>query len=138
MAKPKRSVDPEVAFKHALRGQLRAFRKKFGRDPLEGEPVFFDPDKDVPMQMTEERVREDVLAVLSNFPPQFAYAYAKTGLALLTEEHAEHYDPKDVAEWKEAIDENFSWRENAANIDQGRSAFDPKQTLGPLRVEDRF
>jgi hypothetical protein len=27
-----------------LRAQLEAFRKKFGRDPGPGDPVFFDPN----------------------------------------------------------------------------------------------
>ena len=61
----------------ALRGQLKDFRKKFGRDPL---PVFFDPDQDVPTEMSEEKVREDMLKVLAGGLRQFAYAYAKTGL----------------------------------------------------------
>jgi hypothetical protein len=89
-----------------MRQQLKDFRKKFGRDPLPGEPVFFDPDEDVPTEISEEKLREDMLKVLAEGPPQFAYAYAKTGL-LLMEEQLEHYDPEDVAEWKAAIDEYF-------------------------------
>jgi hypothetical protein len=68
--------------------------------------VFFDPDRDEPTEMSEEKLREDMLKVMAEGPPQFAYAYAKTGL-LLMEEQLEHYDPEDVAEWKAAIDEYF-------------------------------
>jgi hypothetical protein len=107
MGKRRRSVDPEAATKRILRKQLKAFRKKFGRDPLPGEPVFFDPDKDLPTEMSEEQVREDMLKVLEGGPPQFAYAYAKTGL-LMMEGMEEYYDPADVAEYKAAIDEYFS------------------------------
>jgi hypothetical protein len=32
----------------ALFDQRIAFAKKFGREPAPGEPIFFDPDKDVP------------------------------------------------------------------------------------------
>ena len=40
-----------------MRQQLAAFRKKFGRNPLPGEPVFFDPNEDVPTPLTEEKRR---------------------------------------------------------------------------------
>jgi hypothetical protein len=32
----------------ALLEQRKAFVEKFGREPGPGDPVFFDPDKDVP------------------------------------------------------------------------------------------
>jgi hypothetical protein len=101
-----RTVDPEAATERIMRKQLKAFCKKFGRDPLPGELVFFDPDQDVPMEISEEKLREDMLELLSEFPPQFAYAYAKTGLLLMGEQ-VEHYPPDAVAEWKAAIDEYF-------------------------------
>jgi hypothetical protein len=107
MAKRGRTVDPEAVTKRVMRQQLKAFRKKFGRDPLPGEPVFFDPDQDVPTEMSEATLREEMLELLSDLPPQFAYAYAKTGLMLLLEEQVEHYPPEAVAEWKAAIDEYF-------------------------------
>jgi hypothetical protein len=91
MAKLRRTVDPEAATKHVLRQQLRDFRKKFGRDPLPAEPVFSDSDQDVPMEMSEAKLREGLLELLSEFPPQFAYAYAKSGPLLLLEQQVEHY-----------------------------------------------
>ena len=36
-----------------------AFRKKFGRDPGPGDPVFFDPDADTPTAITPERMERD-------------------------------------------------------------------------------
>lgn len=102
----RRTVDPDAATRRILRGQLKAFRRKFRRDPLPGEPVFFDLDEDAPTEMSEEKVREDMLKVLADGPPQFAYAYAKMGL-LMMEGMEEYYDPADVAEWKAAIDEYF-------------------------------
>jgi hypothetical protein len=61
MAKRGKTIDPEVAVERILRQQLKAFRKRFGRDPLPGDPVFFDPDQDTPMEMTEEQVHKDML-----------------------------------------------------------------------------
>ena len=101
-------VDPEAITRRLLKQQLKDFRKKFGRDPLPGEPVFFDPDESVPTtEISEAKLREDMLKIMAEGPPQFAYAYAKTGLLLLLEEQAEHYPPEAVAEWKAAIDEYF-------------------------------
>jgi len=106
MAKRKRGRDPNIVVRLALRGQLRDFRKKFGRDPLPGEPVFFDPDKDVPTEISDERFRDDMLAMMADGPPHLTYAYLKTGLMLM-EGMEEYYDPADVAEYKAAIDEYF-------------------------------
>lgn len=37
-----------VELRKALFDQRIAFLAKFGREPNPGEPIFFDPDKDVP------------------------------------------------------------------------------------------
>ena len=39
-------MDPELT--RAMKNQLRAFKKKFGREPGPNDPVFFDPDADTP------------------------------------------------------------------------------------------
>lgn len=90
----------------ALKAQRTAFRKKFGRDPGPGDPVFFDPDADVPTEISEARLRAEILEALEGLPPQIVYAYAKTGL-LLMEEHVDNYPPESIAEWKAAIEEYF-------------------------------
>ena len=64
-----------------LKLQVAAFRKKFGRDPLPNEPVFFDPDADVPTPMNEEKMIGAFNT--AGLPPEFAYAYKKTGLILM-------------------------------------------------------
>jgi len=42
----------------ALQMQHQLFKDKFGRDPRPDEPVFFNPDADVPEPMTAERQKE--------------------------------------------------------------------------------
>lgn len=90
--------------KEILELQMERFRKKFGRDPGPGDPVFFDPDTLEPSPMPD--ITDDVLAALQNaeMPPEFAYAYRKTGLlGLLADKSA--WDPDDIEEWNAAVDE---------------------------------
>lgn len=90
--------------KEILEAQKQRFREKFGRDPGSGDPVFFDPDADVPSPMPN--ITDDVLAAMqnANLPPEFAYAYRKTGLLGLSKDKSA-WDPEVVEEWNAAIDE---------------------------------
>ncbi len=65
----------------AWRKQLKAFRKKFGRDPGPNDPVFFDPKSDVPKQMDPDEFDRDIMEALlkSGAPPEVVYAHKKTG-----------------------------------------------------------
>jgi len=48
-------MDPELA--RAMKNQLSAFKKKFGREPGPNDPVFFDPDADTPQPIPIEKLR---------------------------------------------------------------------------------
>ena len=50
-------MDPELA--RAMKNQLRAFKKKFGREPGPNDPVFFDPDVDTPQAYTHRKASRD-------------------------------------------------------------------------------
>jgi hypothetical protein len=65
-----------------LLAQREAFRKKFGRDPGPSDPVFFDPDADQPTPISWVHLEAQRLEAMrkSGAPPQFVYAYQKTGL----------------------------------------------------------
>jgi hypothetical protein len=91
----------------AIRGQLQRFREKFGREPGPNDPIFFDPDADEPVQMSGVRMEADILNALgkAGAPPEFAYAYRKTGLlglggdmSLWPKEHREEWEAA-VAEY---------------------------------------
>ena len=43
------------------KNQLRAFKKKFGREPGPNDPVFFDPDADTPQPIPIEKLRATVI-----------------------------------------------------------------------------
>ncbi len=116
--KRKRTLEEEAA--RAMRKQLKAFRKKFGRDPLPDEPVFFDPKKDVPTPMDEEEMEKILLDALlkSGAPPEVIYAHKKTGR--LGVEGAMDNWPEDARhEWEEAIDEYFRLENDA---DKGKKS----------------
>src|SRR5262245_13933873 len=94
-------MTPEM--RDALLKQREAFIAKFGREPGPNDPVIFDPDKDEPTPIDMEA---DVLAAMSaaNLPPEFAYAYKKTGLLGLLKDKS-GWPADRVREWNAAIDE---------------------------------
>lgn len=55
---PKVKMPPEM--QQALIEQRAAFVAKFGREPGPGDPMFFDPDKDVPTPISAGRTGADL------------------------------------------------------------------------------
>lgn len=72
----KRAVKMTPEVRALMLEQLEAFREKFGRDPEGNDPVFFDPDEDVPVQISEEKFRRELLegAAASGVDPSTALA----------------------------------------------------------------
>lgn len=65
----------------AIKSQLAAFEKKFGRKPGDGDPVFFDPDEDTPVPMKEGSMWKHMSAaldVLESEYPAWVYACRQT------------------------------------------------------------
>jgi SEC-C motif len=61
-----RSVELSPKVMGALEEQRKNFRRKFGRDPGPGDPIFFNPDADEPEPMTEEQMN-NISAVMEEF-----------------------------------------------------------------------
>jgi hypothetical protein len=63
----------------ALLKQRKAFIDKFGREPGEDDPVFFDPDKDVPTPIDPDRMDADLEKALqeSGIDPEKAEAFRR-------------------------------------------------------------
>jgi hypothetical protein len=99
-----RTVPTTPRVEGLMKRQLEAFRKKFGRDPGPSDPVFFDPNEDEPTPI--DGVQEQILAAMekAKLPPEFAYAYRKTGLLGLRADKSA-WPREHVAEWNAAIDE---------------------------------
>lgn len=97
-----------------MRRQLKAFRKKFGRDPGPDDPVFFDPNSDVPKQINATEFETMILDALlaSGAPPEVVYAHKKTG-RLGVEGMMDLWDEEDRREWDDAIAEYFAMEDDA-------------------------
>jgi len=94
---------------NALQTQFEAFKRKFGRNPGPGDPVFFDPDADVPRPYSEvqiEAMHEKLCRAMrtAGTDPALIHAYNKTG-RLVTKENMRNLSRADLNEWQDAIDE---------------------------------
>jgi hypothetical protein len=89
-----------------MEAQLRRFREKFGRDPLPSEPIFFDPDFDVPTPYDPEKFHQRMLEVFeaAGTPGDLVYAWEKTGM-ILTEDNRRLFSKKGLRAWRRAIRE---------------------------------
>ena len=52
-------IDDELA--EALEQQFKDFKEKFGREMGPDDPIFFDPDCDVPMPLTEAKLKRELI-----------------------------------------------------------------------------
>lgn len=98
----------------ALERQLEAFRRKFGRDPGQRDPIFFDPDADTPVPLSAEKIETEALEAMrkAGTDPAYAYAYRKTGLLSLGGDMSMW--PKDRREEWEAAVAEYRLMEQAA------------------------
>jgi hypothetical protein len=98
----------------ALEDQTKAFIAKFGRAPGPNDPIFFDPDSDVPRPYPEEKLKAEMLAAMrdAGIPPQFIYAYERTGV-FVNENGYKSLSPADRREYNASIDEYFRLEKEA-------------------------
>ena len=52
-------IDDELA--EALEQQFKNFKEKFGREMGPDDPIFFDPDCDVPMPLAEAKLKKELI-----------------------------------------------------------------------------
>jgi integrase len=98
-----RPISVEVA--EALANQIEAFRQKFGREMGPNDPLFFDPDAETPLPISEEQITRDVTEAmhLAGIDERRIYAYRKTGM-LISETNLPQWSAKDLAEYQAALD----------------------------------
>lgn len=118
--------------------QREAFIAKFGREPGEGDPDFFDPTKDVPTPIDLE---EELLDIMSktNAPPEFVYACKKTGLMGFDPDKS-RWPADRIQEWDQAIEEYFALQEAAKRPDRPHpeawTTQIPELLLAPFTQQD--
>ena len=56
-------LSPEA--RHAIERQLAAFREKFGRDPSDDDPIFFDPDANDPVPLSDEKYERMMIEAMA-------------------------------------------------------------------------
>jgi|SRR5882724_11995440 len=76
----------EKRVQNAIDSQLKAFVKRFGREPREDEPVFFDPDigGDIPVQMSEQKLADQMVATAdeAQIRHELIWVFIRTGYIL--------------------------------------------------------
>jgi len=45
----------------AMEQQMKSFKEKFGREMGPDDPIFFDPDSDVPTPITEAKLKKELI-----------------------------------------------------------------------------
>ena len=56
----KKVIKTNKELHEAMIGQLKSFKEKFGREPGPDDPLFFDPDSDVPIPLSELKLRKEL------------------------------------------------------------------------------
>lgn len=59
-----RSIKMTPRVRQILLNQRERFIKKFGREPGQKDPVFFDPESKTPTPMNTEKVKSDLLQAM--------------------------------------------------------------------------
>lgn len=90
----------------AMLEQKQLFIEKFGREPRPEDPLFFEPDSDVPEAISDETLDRMMNEMFNDagIDPAITYAYHKTGL-LVSEENIDFLSEEDLAEWNQAVEE---------------------------------
>jgi hypothetical protein len=112
MARKKRTRRVKISDRLAimLEAKREAFIEKFGREPGEGDPVFYDLDEDTPVQMSVEKFMAHwvVTAIRAETPTVFIYAFIRTGGLVVSDDTADMIPKEDLALWDQATEEY--WR----------------------------
>ncbi len=100
---------PDAELLTALKEQLEAFRRKFGRDPGPADPVFFDPDAEEPRPIDGARLDAAITKALKDggVDPAYIHAYQRTGM-LVTRDNLRRWSPCELEEFREALEE-YRW-----------------------------
>jgi len=101
------SMSPEL--EEAFQEQRKRFIEKFGREPNDDDPIFFDPDADTPQPYPEEKYTEELIEAMrkAGIDERYINAYKKTGL-IVTEDNMDLLTPEELEEFQKAMESEES------------------------------
>ena len=85
-----------------------AFRRKFGRDPNDNDPILFDPDADDPVPLSDEKYERMMIEAMAEvgISQAMIFAFKCTG-RIVTERNKHLLTPEELREWNDAVDEYY-------------------------------
>ena len=106
MAQRSRRIPLSPEARQAIERQLEAFRRKFGRDPNDNDPILFDPDADDPVPLSDEKCERMMIEAMAEvgISQAMIFAFKRTG-RIVTEKNKHLLTPEELWEWNDAIDE---------------------------------
>jgi len=106
MAQQSRRIPLSPEALEAIERQLEAFRRKFGRDPNDNDPILFDPDANEPVPLSDEKYERIVIEAMTEVGISQAtiFAFKRTG-RIVTEMNKHLLTPEELREWNDAVDE---------------------------------
>jgi len=106
MGQKSRNVPLSPEALKAIERQLEAFRRKFGRDPNDNDPIFFDPDADDPVPLSDEKYERMMIEAMAEvgISQAMIFAFKRTG-RIVTERNKHLLTPEELREWDDAVEE---------------------------------
>jgi hypothetical protein len=107
MTKKNRAAPPDT--EKLMRKQRKLFIRKFGREPTESDPVFFDEKANAPEPMKEGEFDSMMVSAMraAGTDPLLVYVYQKTGF-ILNEQGYKNLSREDRAEYEAAVEEYYA------------------------------
>jgi len=106
MAQQSRHIPLSPEALEAIERQLEAFRRKFGRDPNDNDPILFDPDADGPVPLSDEKYERTMIEAMAEVGISQAMIFAfKRTCRIVTERNKHLLTPEELREWNDAVDE---------------------------------
>src|SRR5271169_6417714 len=97
-------LSPEA--RQAIERRLAAFREKFGHAPNDDDPIFFDPDADDPVALSDEKDERMMIEAMTEvgISQALIFAFKRTG-RIVTEKNKHPLTAGELREWNAAVDE---------------------------------
>jgi len=100
-----RTLSMSSELEDAFQEQRKLFIEKFGREPNDDDPIFFDPDADTPQPYPEKKYTEELIDAMrkAGIDERYINAYKKTGL-MVTEDNIDLLTPEELEEFEDALE----------------------------------